>query len=228
MQSDRSPEFRERRVVELKFCGLMRPEDAARAGELGARYLGVIFAGGPRRLTAARAREVLDGSGARALRVGVFGAAAADEIAAVVNDARLDIVQLHGDPSPEAVDAVRRSTRARVWAVMRVLDSLPPSAGELLAAADALLIDARVNGSLGGTGVAIEWDAIAEELSAIRGGGRIVLAGGLVPENVARAIGALRPDVVDVSSGVESAPGIKDHARMRAFAAAVAGASQER
>jgi phosphoribosylanthranilate isomerase len=206
----------------------MRPEDAAYAGTLGARYLGVIFAGGPRRLTAERAREVLDGCDTGALRVGVFGTAAAEEIAEIVDRARLEVVQLQDDPSPETVALLRRVTRAKVWAVMRVVDALPPSAGELLAAADALLIDAKVQGSSGGTGVPVEWDAIAGQLAAVREAGTVVLAGGLVPANVARAIGTLRPDVVDVSSGVESAPGIKDHARMRAFAAAVTGASQER
>jgi phosphoribosylanthranilate isomerase len=215
-------------VAEVKFCGLMRPEDAAHAGALGARYLGVIFAGGPRRLTATRAREVLDGCRSDALRVGVFAAESAGKITETAEEARLDIVQLHGDPTPQDVERVRRATGAQVWAVMRVVDELPPSAAELLASADALLVDAKVSGSLGGTGVAVEWDAIAGQLAAIRGGGRVVLAGGLVPENVAHAIEVLRPDVVDVSSGVESAPGIKDHARMRAFAAAATGGSQER
>jgi phosphoribosylanthranilate isomerase len=215
-------------VADVKFCGLMRPEDAAFAGALGARYLGVIFAGGPRRLTAQRAREVLDGCATAARRVGVFGRADAGAIAKAAAEARLDVVQLHGDPTPEDVVAVRTMTDARIWAVTRVVDTLPGVAEDLLSVADALHIDAKVSGALGGTGVAVPWDAIAAQLEAVRGSRRVVLAGGLVPENVARAIESLRPDVVDVSSGVESAPGIKDHARMRAFAAAVTGVSEER
>jgi phosphoribosylanthranilate isomerase len=215
-------------VVEIKFCGLMRPEDAAFAGALGTAYLGVIFAGGPRRLTPARAREVLDGCETAARRVGVFGRVRPDEIDRTVSDARLDVVQLHGDPTPDEVAALRHETDARIWAVVRVIDSLPPFVPELLAVADALLIDARVTGSLGGSGVPVEWASIAGQLAEMRASGSIVLAGGLVPGNVGRAVEVLRPDVVDVSSGVESAPGLKDHAQMRAFATAVAGATQER
>jgi phosphoribosylanthranilate isomerase len=135
---------------------------------------------------------------------------------------------LHGDPSVADVLAVRAASGAKIWAVVRVIDVLPPEADELFEAADALLVDARVNGSLGGNGVSADWAALQPQLSARRGGRRLVLAGGLASSNVAQAVAVLRPDVVDVSSGVESAPGIKDHARMRAFAAAVAGAAQER
>ena len=215
-------------MAELKYCGLTRPGDAAFAGELGAAYLGVIFAGGPRMLSVERAAEVLDGCTTEAQRVGVFGAVGADEIGRTARAARLDVVQLHGDPTPADVAGVRTATAARVWAVVRVTDALPPEVDELFATADAVLIDARVPGSLGGNGVPVEWGALRSQLVARRGSGRVVLAGGLTPDNVARAVATLGPDVVDVSSGVESAPGIKDHARMRAFAAAVAGAAQEK
>lgn len=214
-------------MAEIKFCGLTRPEDAAFAGELGAAYLGVIFAGGPRMVSTERAAAVLDGCSASAQRVGVFGRMLPEEIGRVAREARLDVVQLHGDPSPSDIAAVRGSTSARIWAVVRVTNALPPDIDAFFAAADAVLVDARVAGSLGGNGVPVEWDALRPALAARRDRGRLVLAGGLVPENVARAVETLRPDVVDVSSGVESAPGIKDHARMRAFAAAVAGAAKE-
>ena len=214
-------------MAEIKFCGLTRPEDAAFAGELGAAYLGVIFAGGPRLVSAERGAAVLDGCASGAQRVGVFGRAVPDEIGRVASVARLDIVQLHGDPDASDVAAVRGATGARIWAVVRVTDSLPSNIDALFDGADAVLIDARVAGSLGGNGVPVEWDALRQGLATRRDRGRLVLAGGLVPENVARAVETLRPDVVDVSSGVESAPGIKDHARMRAFAAAVAGAAEE-
>lgn len=215
-------------MAEIKFCGLTRSEDAAYAGALGAAYLGVVFAGGPRVLTPARARSVLDGCLTEARRVGVFGGARPAEIGRVAREARLDVVQLHGDPTAADVRALRGECGAELWAVVRITDTLPPDIEELFAAADAVLIDARVAGSLGGNGVAVEWDALRRELSERRGERRVVLAGGLAPENVGRALATLRPDVVDVSSGVESSPGIKDHARMRAFAAAVAGAAQEK
>jgi phosphoribosylanthranilate isomerase len=214
-------------VAEIKFCGLTRPADARFAGELGAAYLGVIFAGGPRMLSAERAAEVLDGCTTGAQRVGVFGSATASEIGRIAREARLDVVQLHADPRADDVAAVRSVSAARVWAVVRVTDALPADIDDLFGTADAVLIDALVPGSLGGSGVAVDWEALRPELGTRRSG-RVVLAGGLTPDNVARAVAALRPDVVDVSSGVESAPGIKDHARMRAFAAAVAGAAQEK
>ena len=215
-------------MAEIKFCGLTRASDAKVAGALGAAYLGVIFAGGPRMLDARRAAEVLDGSESDARRVGVFGRVNVAEIARTVAAARLDIAQLHGDPTPSEIVAVHAETGAKVWAVVRVTDALPDGVDDLLAVADAILIDARVEGSLGGNGVAVDWAALRAGLAGRRGAGRIVLAGGLRPENVGTALATLHPDVVDVSSGVESAPGIKDHARMRAFAAAVAGAAEER
>src|SRR5207237_471925 len=96
---------------------------------------------------------------------------------------------------------------------------------QLMELADAVLLDAHVPGMLGGTGVALPWIALAYELQRHHVGAPIVLAGGLRPENVAAAIAAIAPSVVDVSSGVESSPGIKDHERMRAFCDAVAHAS---
>lgn len=210
-------------MAEIKFCGLTRPEDAREAASLGASYLGVIFAGGPRHLEPERARAVLgkvDATGPR--RVGVFATATPWEIADVAHAAEVDIVQLHGGASPEEVEAVRRAAGCAVWAVIRVgADGLPPEAPELFAAADAVVVDAMVQGRLGGTGVALPWERLAPSIAQAKGKGRLVVAGGLTPENVGQAVVALRPNVVDVSSGVESAPGIKDHQRMRAFRDAV-------
>jgi phosphoribosylanthranilate isomerase len=87
--------------------------------------------------------------------------------------------------------------------------------------ADAVVLDAKVSGRLGGTGTAFDWDGVARTLDRQRVRARIVLAGGLNQDNVAQAVRIVAPDIVDVSSGVESAPGIKDHARMRAFGDAV-------
>jgi phosphoribosylanthranilate isomerase len=210
-------------VPAVKFCGLRRPEDAAEAVRLGAGYVGVIFAGGPRLVTIDQARTVLaatrDSDHVR--RVGVFGADTPAEIARVVAEVGLDVVQLSADPDAETVDAVRGATGVEVWAAVRCTTEFPPSASALFAHADAVLIDAKVDGKLGGTGRALPWEVIAPSISAMRTGQCFVLAGGLTPENVAQAIAVLQPDVVDVSSGVETAPGIKDHERMRAFVAAI-------
>lgn len=215
-------------MVEIKFCGLTRPDDARLAGELGASYIGVIFAGGPRHQTPDAARRVLDGCTTEAKRVGVMARSSVDEMARLVDTAALDVVQLHGEPTPAEVEDVRRATGAEVWAVIRVADALPVGAEALFASADAVVLDAKVDGMLGGTGIALPWQRIAAEVDTVRRGGRLVLAGGLRPENLATATSILSPDVVDVSSGVESAPGIKDHARMRAFAAAAATHSEKR
>ena len=213
-------------MTEIKFCGLTRAEDARVAGELGAAYVGVIFAGGPRTQSPQAGRQVLDGCLTAARRVGVFGQANTEHIASVARETKLDVVQLHGDPTREMIDEVRRVTGAEVWTVLRVSDALPAGAPALFDIADAVVLDAKVEGMLGGTGVALPWSRMAREIALARGEGRLVLAGGLKPENVAIAVNILAPDVVDVSSGVESAPGIKDHARMRAFAASAASQSE--
>ena len=206
--------------VEVKFCGLTRPSDARAAAELGARYVGVIFAGGPRTLNPARAREVLDGAGDAVERVGVFGKSDAATIAAVVREAQLDVVQLHADPTVAEVRAVRESVGARVWAVVRVDGDLARGDLEdIWEASDALVLESRVQGVLGGTGASFDWSA-AERAARVHTS-TLVVAGGLTAANVSQAIETLSPDIVDVSSGVESSPGIKDHARMADFVDAV-------
>ena len=209
--------------VEVKFCGLTRGADALEAARLGAAYAGVVLAGGPRRVTPSRAAELLAALPRTVRRIGVFGAAPAAEIAAAARVAGLDGVQLHGDPSAGDVAAVRRSFDGIVWAVVRVGAALPAAlegVDALAAAADGIVLDTKVDGRLGGSGVAFDWAAAARALEGRRPR-RLVVAGGLTPENVAAAVAALAPDVVDVSSGVESAPGVKDHARMRAFVGAL-------
>lgn len=205
---------------------MTRREDALQAASLGASYVGVIFAGGPRQLTPERAAEVLRDVPADVRRVGVFADQDASAIARSALTVGLDVVQLHGRADVERVRAVRRVFSGDIWAVLRVQGSnLTPNASQFFSEADALLVDACVPGALGGTGTTLPWSKLANALRSLRQGGRLVLAGGLGPDNVADAIAVLAPDVVDVSSGVESAPGIKDHDRMRAFRDAVATVS---
>lgn len=213
-------------LVDVKVCGLTRPRDARAAAELGARYVGVVLAGGPRSLDPMRARTVLDGAGRTVERAGVFGTNDPAHVAKTARAARLDIVQLHADPTADDVRAVRQACGARVWAVARVHGAL--SASDLRAlweAADALVLDSRVNGTLGGTGTPFDWQSAQTQVS-----GRsvpLVVAGGLTAANVAQAIEMLRPEIVDVSSGVESSPGIKDRARIADFIDAVRRARSE-
>ena len=206
--------------VEVKVCGLTQPADSRAAAELGARYVGVIFAGGPRRLDAARARDVLDAAGAAVQRVGVFGGSEPSEIARTIREARLDIAQLHDDPSVDDVRAVRDASGAKIWAVVRVKGALSVSELRALwAAADALVLDSKLSGMLGGTGSPFDW--IAARAATADHAAPLVVAGGLTAANVARAIEALSPNIVDVSSGVESSPGIKDRSRISDFMDAV-------
>jgi phosphoribosylanthranilate isomerase len=204
---------------------MMRREDADAAAALGARYIGVVFAESPRQVSDERAREVFAGVPLGISRVGVFGDTKPEQIAARADALGLDVVQLHGDPKPRMIARVRKRWHGRVWAVQRITDTLPDSARELFEVSDGVVLDARTPDQLGGTGVALPWEDLQERVDLFRPPrAKLVLAGGLTPENVARAIGVLRPDVVDVSSGVELLVGIKDHARMQAFRDAVLGA----
>jgi phosphoribosylanthranilate isomerase len=210
-------------ATDIKICGLTRSVDAEYADAAGVEYLGVIFAGGPRERTPMQARDAL--AGRRARKAGVFSDQVEDVIASYVEIVGLDVVQLHGGADAERVERVRAATGKEVWAVVRTADGvLPESVEELADAADALLIDAHVHGQLGGSGIRVPWDQLGESLDALDYHPRIVLAGGLTPENVSEAIDLVAPNVVDVSSGVETTPGVKDHARLRAFVAAVRSA----
>jgi phosphoribosylanthranilate isomerase len=207
---------------EIKFCGMTREEDVDAAIALGARYVGLIFAGGPRSISMDRARELLGRVPSRVGRVGVFGPEIDAASVRAAADLGLDVLQLHGDPDEAAVALARISFGGAVWAALRVRsDELPARARDLFHAADAVVLDAYSPGALGGTGLTLAWANLAKAVEAVRHRGRLVLAGGLRPDTVSTAVRALRPDVVDVSSGVESAPGIKDHAKLRAFRDAV-------
>ncbi|GAC1516371.1 MAG: phosphoribosylanthranilate isomerase [Gemmatimonadaceae bacterium] len=208
-------------MTEIKFCGLTRSVDVAAAVAAGARYVGFILTAGRRMITDERA-IALARHAAGARTVGVFGDDAPDVIAARAVALGLDVAQLHADPSPSTIAALRRVFPGEIWATVRVgVDDPPAILKDLLLTADAVVLDTLTH-RLGGTGVSFDWNRAAPFVDRARaGGGRLVLAGGLTPENVAGAISALRPDVVDVASGVERSAGIKDHSRLRAFADAV-------
>ena len=197
--------------VRIKVCGLTRPEDALAAEAAGADALGVIFAAGSkRRVDVAQARRVLAPVGPFVVRVGVFVDASVAEVLEAVRGARLGAVQLHGGE-----DAATVAELARYVPVVRAVRwtaSFDPAAF-----AEAPIAALLVDGPEPGSGVAFDWDAAAV---AMAGGPRWILAGGLTPDNVADAVARLRPYGVDVASGVEAAPGIKDPARLRAFVAA--------
>jgi phosphoribosylanthranilate isomerase len=209
--------------VRAKVCGLTRPEDAATAAEAGASFLGVVFAGGPRLVSPAQAAEVT--AAANGVPVfGVYGTQSVEDILRISRAAGLSGAQLHG-PYPRAAAARLRTEGLKVWRVVRIatpdgLDAL----AEAVRDADAVLVEPHVPHALGGAGVSLDL-AVAREARARLAGATMVLAGGLTPESVAEALGLVRPEVVDVTSGVEYLPGIKDPDKIARFLEALFGPS---
>lgn len=207
----------------VKICGLTRPRDAERAAEGGASYLGVVFAGGSRQVSLAEAARIV--AAARGVPVfGVFVTQPVDQLIATARAAGLAGAQLHG-PYDRAAAARVRAAGLAVWRVVRIaapadLDRLPDAALD----ADAVLIEPRVAGADGGAGVSLDL-ATAVEARRRLPGAVMVLAGGLTPETVAAAVALVRPEIVDVSSGVESLPGIKDPDKIARFLEAAFGHS---
>jgi phosphoribosylanthranilate isomerase len=204
-------------AVDVKICGLTRPEDAALAAAHGAARLGVIFAGGPRLRTVDEATEIVAAAGGVPV-IGVFGDQSVEVVLDMAARARLSGVQLHGVSS--AADAGRlRHAGLEVWRLLRV----PGSDAEVLASmeeADLILLEPAAPAgepTSGGRGVPIDLESARRTRGMLPTGLRVGLAGGLTPERLATAIRIVGPDVVDVSSGVELSPGIKDPDRLIRF-----------
>lgn len=201
--------------AEAKICGITRAGDAAHAAGAGAAYLGIVFATGPRVVGAAAARAIV--AAARPLPViGVFGAQSVPEILAIRDLTGLAGAQLHGDYAPAAAARLRREGLI-VWRVARLAGGEDPVlVSGLGQEADAVLVEARVPGVDGGAGRPLGLE-LARAARARLGGIRMALAGGLTPESVAETVALVRPDIVDVSSGVETEPGIKSPDRVSRF-----------
>jgi phosphoribosylanthranilate isomerase len=202
----------------IKFCGITTLEDAERAVRAGAWAVGMIFwPGSPRACDPAAATEIGAELRRRAELVGVFVNPTLDEIALTAEATGLTIVQLHGDEGPSFCAEVARRTGCRVIKAMRV-HSLADIQALASFHTDLHLLDSYAPGMRGGTGETFSWDLAR----AHKGRVPVILSGGLTPENVGTAIAAVRPYAVDVASGVELAPGLKDPAKLESFAAAVA------
>ena len=203
----------------VKFCGITRPEDAAAGVEAGAAYLGVVLAPSPRQVSVAVAASLVTSlRGTRVPWVGVFTEPDLGTIAAAVEAIGLSVVQLHTMVADDFIDDLTRVTGARVWCVGQVDGSAVQAIdGAAAGGVETLLFDAVSQGRSGGLGVSFDWARSQPAIERWRGRVRIGVAGGLTPGNVGEAVQVLRPDVVDVSSGVEQSPGIKDHQRMRTF-----------
>lgn len=197
----------------VKICGITRPEDAEMCVRAGARWLGLNFwPEAPRGVDRLRGR-VVAAAARRAdpsvVLVGVFVNQPARDIEAVVDAVGLDLVQLHGDESPEFT---RRFGDRAIKALRPAGEHELPELDRF--ACPSILLDSR-SGAYGGSGVVGDWPLAARAVRA--SGKQIVLAGGLTPDNVADAVRAVRPFAVDVASGVESAPGVKDPDRVARF-----------
>lgn len=202
--------------MRVKICGLCRPEDARVAAEAGADLLGVVFAAGPRRQDEASARRIWGDR--RQGRVGVFAGAEPSEVLRVADALGLAVVQLHGDESPEYCRRVRGAGPWEVWKAVRVrAGELEERVARYAGAVDAVLVEAYSERGLGGTGAPLPRGVVAAARARWPDGLGLVVAGGLDPESVADVVRALRPDAVDVSSGVEARVGAKDPERVRAF-----------
>lgn len=209
--------------VRVKICGITRSEDSAAAVQAGAHALGFVFyEGSPRYVTPERAGEIIKALPAFVQTVGLFVNTSREEIRRVASVAGIQAIQLHGDYTPEDCAGYERP----VIKVFRVKDATVLSLLQEYRTAG-MLIDAAVPGKWGGTGQALDWHAVAtfldngkEDLRK-----RLILAGGLNPENVDRAVRLVRPYAVDVSSGVEDEPGIKNHRKIEEFMHAVHNAT---
>jgi phosphoribosylanthranilate isomerase len=198
----------------VKICGITRVEDAAFASGEGADFIGLNFWPSSRRYVSPQLAITLVEAAIPATIVGLFVNASADEIEAIADAVGLDIVQLHGDESPDLVAGLR-DRGLIVWKAHAIGAAADVTRLDTYAA-DAHLLDAPSAGR-GGSGQTFDW---SHARSAVAAGHRVVLAGGLTPDNVAAAVTQVQPYAVDVASGVESAPGVKDHDRVRAFLAA--------
>lgn len=198
-----------KQLVKVKICGITNLDDALMAVDAGADALGFVFFGAsPRHIFCEQASQIIHHLPPFIQTVGLFVNESLTKVNDTTDRCGLDIVQLHGEEPPGFCAAVRR----RVIKVLRIKDSssLEPISDYRVSA---FLLDAWSPSAHGGTGQTFNWDLAASAAESER----IILAGGLTPENVADAIRQVRPYAVDVSSGVEAAPGRKDPARVREF-----------
>jgi phosphoribosylanthranilate isomerase len=203
-------------MTRVKICGITNLEDALFAADARADALGFVFyAESPRCITPDRAREIILRLPPFVAKVGVFVNEELDRVREIMAHCHLDYAQLHGDEPPEQVAALA----SRAIKAVRVRSAADI---ERLAQYQAIayLLDTYHPTKHGGTGEAFDWELAVEAKSH----GPIILAGGLTPENVAAAIKRVHPYAVDVSSGVEAAPGIKDHQKVQRFIIAAKGA----
>jgi phosphoribosylanthranilate isomerase len=202
-------------MVRVKICGLTSVAQAIACADAGADAIGVNFVpASPRRVDEATARAIVDAVGGRTLVVAVVADLGVEAMRGLVARTGVGCLQLHGSEPPGDVAAMLphayKAVRVAGTVDVELAGSMP---------GDYVMVDAKVDGALGGTGHAFDWGLVVD-LAARR---KLVLAGGLTPDSVAQAVERVHPWCVDVASGVERAPGDKDMGRVRAFVAAARG-----
>ena len=202
----------------IKICGITTPEDAIAARELGADYLGMILSQGfARSILPDEAVEI--GLAAAAPLVAVLVDESLDEAERIAGLAGASVIQLHGEEDGEYVEELRRRGKWAIWKAVRVRDpaDVTKAVEALGASVDGLLLDGWHPDRPGGSGASFSWDGVRVLRDHIPRDLKLIAAGGLTPGNVAEAVHALRPDIVDVSSGVELHIRRKDPELIRAF-----------
>jgi phosphoribosylanthranilate isomerase len=213
----------------IKICANTNLNDAQLAAEIGADAVGFVFAPSKRRVTAVQVASITPHLPNFVERVGVFHTQDADEIAGIAQQAGLTAVQLHGAPDSVLAEEIQRRLEGHVSLIQTIhwqVDGDGPSAAMVsrqlaqLSAdgvIDRVLIDSKVGHAIGGTGITFNWDEARSVLTQSAGRLKLIVAGGLRPDNVAEAIHELNPWGVDVASGVEALPGRKDPEKLAAF-----------
>lgn len=195
--------------VEVKICGMTNRDDVLSALDAGADYVGfVLYDRSPRGIAVSGMREILDGLNRPCRAVGVFVNESRESVEAVAADCGLHAVQLHGDEEPGGFASFPHRLWRAIW-VGRKARAVSPDSWK----AERYVVDAAAPGVYGGTGLCADWDQAA----ALAAEYPVMLSGGLTPDNVVRAVEAVRPVGVDVASGVEKEPGRKDHALVSRF-----------
>lgn len=215
----------DRAPLRVKICGLTRREDALAADEAGADYLGVVLSSGFSRSVAPRSASAIV-AGTRARKVAVLVDETPDDAALAATAIGADVLQLSGDESPEAMVELRARGAWRIWKAVRArsIDELADALERYGRAVDGILVEGWKAGSHGGSGTRVTLDA-ASVRASVPDALDFILAGGLGPDSVVDAVRAFRPDVVDVSSGVERSVGVKDPDRVQAFIEAARAAT---